>query len=210
MIRRSLIWFVCIGLLAALPLLAADDSGGAPAQETDSTHEEHGESPDIFSGTWGTSILTLAIFIVLVVVLGKWAWGPILSGLQKREEHIRRSIEEAEQARADGEKALEEYKEQLAQARNEAQGIIDQGRSDAVKLAEELKQTAQEEALNLRAQAQRDINTAKDEALRELCDQTCELATDIAGKIIQRSLNAQDHRDLLADALNKLQTNSKN
>ena len=195
MIRRSLIRFVCIGLLLTVPVWASEASE---------------ESPDIFSGTWGTAILTLAIFIVLLAVLGKWAWGPILSGLQKREEYIRRSIEEAEQARADAEKSLQEYKEQLAQARSEAQVIIDQGRGEAVKLADELKQNAQEEARNLRAQAQRDIHSAKDEALRELCDQTCELATDIAGKIIQRSLDAKDHRDLLADALNKMQTNSKN
>jgi len=188
MIRRSLIWFVCIGLVLAVPVWASE------------------ESPDIFSGTWGTAILTLAIFIVLLAVLGKWAWGPLLSGLQKREEHIRRSIEEAEQARADGEKALQEYKEQLAQAQSESQVIIELGRSEAVKLADELKQNAQEEARKLRNQAQRDINSAKDEALRELCDQTCELATDIAGKIIQRSLDAKDHRDLLADALNKMQT----
>ena len=113
MIRRSLKWFVCIGLVLAVPVWASE------ATE---------ESPDIFSGTWGTAILTLAIFIVLLAVLGKWAWGPILSGLQKREEHIRRSIEEAEQARADGEKALQEYKEQLAQAQSEAQVIIEQGR----------------------------------------------------------------------------------
>lgn len=193
MIRRSLMWFVCIGLILAVPVWASE------ATE---------ESPDIFSGTWGTAILTLAIFIVLLAVLGKWAWGPILSGLQKREEHIRRSIEEAEQARADAEKSLQEYKDQLAQARNEAQVIIELGRGEAVKLADELKQNAQEEAQKLRAQAQRDILSAKDEALRELCDQTCELATDIAGKILQRSLDAKDHRDLLADALNKLQTNS--
>ena len=190
MIRRSLIWFVCIGLLWALPVWASETTE---------------ESPEIFSGTWGTAILTLARFIVVLFVLGKWAWGPILSGLQKREEHIRRSIEEAEQARADAEKSFQEYKEQLSQARSEAQGIIDQGRSEAVKLADELKQNAQEEAQNLRGQAQRDIHSAKDEALRELCDQTCELATDIAGKIIQRSLDAKDHRDLLADALNKME-----
>ncbi len=193
MIRRSLTGFISIGLLFAVPVWASE------AAE---------ESPGIFSGTWGTVILTLAIFVVLLVVLGKWAWGPILSGLQKREEHIRRSIEEAEQARTEAETALQEYKEQLAQARSEAQGIIDQGRSEAVTLADELKQNAQKEAQKLRAQAQRDIQSAKDEALRDLCDQTCELATDIAGKIIQRNLDAQDHRDLLAEALNQLQTDS--
>jgi len=195
MLRRSLKWFVCIGLVLTIPVWASEASE---------------ESPDIFSGTWGTAILTLAIFIVLLAVLGKWAWGPILAGLQKREEHIRQTIEDAQQSREAAEQALEEYQAQLSQARNEAQGIIDQGRSEAVKLAEELKESAQAEARKLRAQAQRDIQSAKEEALRDLCDQTCELATDIAGKILQRSLTPQDHQDLMAEALNKMQTNSKN
>lgn len=207
MLRRSLLWFVCILLFSAVLVLGTESA--SPEAEPGTSSEQAGE-PDIFSGTWGTAILTLGIFIVLLAVLGKWAWGPILAGLQKREEHIRQSIEDAEQSRLAAEQALEEYKAQLAQARSESQGIIDQGRSEAVKLAEELKQGAQAEAQKLRAQAQRDIHSAKEEALRDLCDQTCELATDIAGKILQRSLTPQDHRDLVAEALNKLQTESKN
>ncbi|MBN1846813.1 MAG: F0F1 ATP synthase subunit B [Sedimentisphaerales bacterium] len=215
MIRRSLLWLACVGLLAALPVRAAEETAPPPDQAAshedaashEGGHDAPGESPDIFSGTWGTAILTLAIFIVLLAVLGKWAWGPILSGLQKREEHIRRSIEDAEHARAQAEEALAQYQEQLAQANREAQGIIDQGRSDAAKLAEQLKQNAQAEAQTLRQQAQQDIESAKQQALRDLCDQTCELATDIAGKILKRSLNPQDHRDLLNDAINHLQSN---
>ena len=225
---RSLILFLCVLLLITSKLSAQEEQGtDPPVQETTvsaeqalDTHGEpvdtghglvdtgHGESegdPNIFEGGWGNVILTLSVFLVLLVVLGKWAWGPILAGLQKREEHIRQSIEEAEKARADGEKALAGYKEKLAEAQGEAQGIIDKGRADAVALAEEMKKKAQDEAQHLRAQAARDISSARDQALKEMYDQSVNLAADIAGRIISKELNAEDHRELLQESLNKLQ-----
>ena len=224
---RSLILFLCVLLLISSKLPAQEEHGTEPAvQETtagteqeldahgepvDTSHGSpdtaHGEStgdPNIFEGGWGNVILTLSVFIVLLAVLGKWAWGPILAGLQKREEHIRQSIEEAEKARADGEKALAEYKEKLTEAQGEAQAIIDKGRADAVALAEELKQKAQDEGQHLRAQAARDISSAKDQALKEMYDQSVNLAADIAGRIIRKELSADDHRELLQESLNKL------
>ena len=122
---RSLIGFLCVLLLITCNLPAQEEHGtDPPVQETTAgaeqaldTHGEsvdtghgsvdtsHGESegdPNIFEGGWGNVILTLSVFLVLLAVLGKWAWGPILAGLQKREEHIRQSIEEAEKARAEG------------------------------------------------------------------------------------------------------------
>ena len=199
MFCRSLVMFLCLLLIPATVLLGADAHGG-----TDNA--AHQESPNIFSGTLGTAILTLAIFIVLLVILGKWAWGPILSGLQKREDHIRQSIEDAENARADAEKSLTQYKEQLATAENEAQSVIDKGRTDAAHLAEEMKEKAQAEAQELRQQAQRDIASARDQALRQIYDESADLATDLAGKIISKTLNPEDHRQLLQESLSKLRT----
>jgi len=201
-------------LISAPNLLARQEHTTEPALEsetqqdpaTDAGGHDTGESePNIFEGDWINVILTLAVFIVLLLVLRKWAWGPILSGLQKREEHIRHSIEEAEKARADGEKALAGYKEKLTEAQNEAQAIIVKGRADAVALAGEMKQKAQDEAQHLRAQAARDISSAKDQALKEMYDQSVNLAADIAGRIISKELSAEDHRDLLQESLNKLQ-----
>jgi F-type H+-transporting ATPase subunit b len=202
MLRQTLLWSLSVLLMPVVNLFAATaehaEGGGA-----------HAGGDNIFAGDWALPVLTLVVFIVLLVVLGKWAWGPILAGLQKREEHIRQSIEDAEQARADAEKSLAEYKEQLAQAQKEAQVIIEKGRADAGQIAEELKQKAQEEAQGLRVQAQKDISTAKDQAVKEISDFSCELAADIAGKIINRSLDAKDHRDLLNESLNKLQEQNR-
>jgi len=211
--RRSLIWFLCVLLMPAAYLFAQEGrQEQGPVRTQDAAHPQdttdHGEdegAPDIFAGGWYNVILTLAVFIVLLAVLGKWAWGPILSGLQKREEHIRQSIEEAEKARADGEKALAEYKEKLAEAQEEAQTIIDKGRTEALRLAEDFKQKAQAEGQNLRNQAQRDITSAKDQALKQIYDQTVNLAVEMAGRIISKELTPADHRDLLQESLGKLQ-----
>jgi len=219
MIWRSLIWFICVVLTLTPSLWAQEEHAEEPgAQEVAGqvpeldahgepvdTHGEASGDPNIFDGGPNNIIMSLAVFVILLAVLGKWAWGPILSGLQKREEHIRQSIEEAEKARADGEKALAEYKEKLTEAQGEAQAIIDKGRADAVALADELKQKAQEEGQHLRAQAARDISSAKDQALKEMYDQSVNLAADIAGRIIRKELNADDHRELLQESLNKMQ-----
>lgn len=191
---------------------AGDETGDEPGA-ADGHADEHaggheGES-NIFAGNLGTSIITIAIFLVLLFILGRYAWRPILSGLQKREEHIRKSIEDAEKAQADAERALKEYQQKLNQANKEAEAVLEKGRKDAIKLADELKQKAQEEAGNLRQQAQADIEAAKDQALQDIYQQSADLATDLAGRIIGKSLSPDDHRALLQESLSKLQ-NTKN
>lgn len=200
MLRRVYIYLFCMLVIPGLAFAAAD------------THEAGAEDGglDIFAGNAATAVFTVALFLVLLVVLGKWAWGPILTGLQKREEHIRKSIEDAEDARTEAEQSLSQYKEQLAQAQQEAKSIIEKGRADAVALSEDLKIKAQEEVKNLRDQAQQDIETAKEQALKELYQDVTGLATDMASKIIGKTLNAEDHRTLLQDSLNQLQKNSNN
>jgi len=169
----------------------------------DSAHE-----PNILAGDWATAVLTLAIFLLLLFVLKKWAWGPILAGLKIREEHIRDAIEEAEIAKQQAEQILQQYHQRLTQAKDEAQNIIEEGRSAAIQLAKEMKENAQVEAKNLRQQAQRDIAIAKNQALDEIYTQTADLATEIAGKIISRSIKPEDHQALLQEALVKLQKNN--
>jgi F-type H+-transporting ATPase subunit b len=197
MLCRTLLWFVGSWLAPAGVALASAEEQAAGG--------ENNATPNVFSGDLGTAVWTLLIFIVLLLILGKWAWGPILAGLKKREDHIRQSITDAEKARADAEKSLAEYKSQLARAKEEAAAIITQGRNDAVQLAEQLKQQAQTDARALTQRAEQDIAGAKDQALKEIFDQTADLATKIAGQIISKNLNPEDHRNLVQQSLNKLQ-----
>ena len=173
---------------------------------TEAAEPEHVEEKvNAFAGDWPLTVLTLVVFVVLLVILRKWAWEPLLAGLRTREEHIRDSIERAEEAQAQGEKALEDYKQQIANAQAEAGEIVKEGRGEAQRLAEQMKAQAKEDAAGLRDQAQRDIVRARDEALGQIYDRTAELATEMAGKIIHKELSADDHRGLLKEALGKLQ-----
>ncbi len=159
---------------------------------------------NIFAGGWGTAFWSLLLFVILLVVLRKWAWGPILTGLQKREEHIRVSIEDAEKAKRQAEDSLKQYQEQLARAQSEAEAILAQGRQAAESLSQQMKDAAQREARGLREQAARDIEAARDQALRSLQQQTVSLAEEMAGRILERNLTAEDHQKLLQDSLARL------
>ena len=187
--RESLFGSMGVVLVLSSQLLASDEGVGG----------------DILDGGIMTAVCAVVIFLLLLAILGKYAWGPILTGLQKREEHIRHTIEEAQNARQDAEKSLAQYKEQLAKANQEAQAIIEKGRSDATRLAQDLQAKAQEEAQKLRDRAQQDIGAAKNQALNEIYDQVAVLATDIAGKIIGKTLSPEDHRQLLDESLSKIQ-----
>ncbi len=191
----SLLWMV-VCPLAAFAEEAAEETGHAA------------ESPGIFSGDIFTALFTIVLFLLIVFVLGKWAWGPILAGLQKREEHIRHTIEDADKARIEAERVLQEYQSQLASARKESQEILAKGRVEAIQMAEQFKKQAQEEAQSLRQQAARDIAAAKDGALKEIYEQSTVIATDLASRIIQKSLSPEDHRHLLQESLKHMQNGS--
>ncbi len=197
MLRHALTYLISAFLIHATPAiaLASDKAHGDGA----------GHDPSIFEGGSFESIFAVVLFLLLLLVLGKFAWGPILSGLQKREEYIRQSIEDADKAKADAEASLKDYQEKLAQSQQEARDILEKGRADANKLADELKKNAQEEAGNIRAQTQRDIEQAKKQAISEIHEQVAVLATNLAGKIIGKTLNLDDQKELLQESLNQLQ-----
>lgn len=163
------------------------------------------EKSNIFAGEVWLSIFTLVIFGILLVILGKYAWRPLLEGLQKREDHIRQSIEDAEKTRNEARELLESYQQQLSLAREESRKIIEQGRISARRLADEMEAKSRATAQSLRERAQRDIAAAKQQALREVYEQISYLAAEVAGKIVQRTLTPEDHRELLEQSLSKME-----
>ena len=165
----------------------------------------HEEKSNIFAGQIWLAIFTLMIFGILLAILGKFAWRPLLEGLQKREDHIRHSIEDAEKMRNEANEILESYQQQLTEAREESRKIIEQGRVAARRLADEMEAKSQATAQALRERAQRDIGAAKQQALREVYEQISHLATEVASKIVQRTLTPDDHRELLEQSLSKIE-----
>jgi len=165
--------------------------------------EGGGSSGPVHLDYWQAGF-TIVVFVLLVLILGKFAWKPILSALQKREEFIRDSLEQAKEDREQAQAKLEEYVEKVEAARAEASSIVDEGRRDAEVLRRNLEEDAKKEASALVGRAKREIEAAKDTAIRELYDLGAVLATDTASRIIDKELRAEDHKELIAESIEKL------
>jgi F-type H+-transporting ATPase subunit b len=182
-------------LLAAAPVLAAPED-----------HPAGGGTPNPMEFRYDTAVWALVVFVLLLVILRKAAWGPILEGLQKREETILSAVEEAKRARAETERVTAEFKLKMDQAYAEIPKIMDEARRDAQALAEEMRAKANQDIQTERARLRREIDIAKDQALQELWSQAAQLATLISAKAIGRSLNDDDHRRLIDEALAEMGT----
>jgi F-type H+-transporting ATPase subunit b len=153
-----------------------------------------------------TALTTVVVFVLLIILLGKLAWGPIVKGLESREHKIRKDIEDAERARAAAEATLREYNAKLAQAQSEVQATLAQATQQAERLAANIKLQAQKEAEDTKARAIKDIEAARDQAVSDVYAQAADLATDVAGKILRRNLTPQDQQDLVSNSLKQLQS----
>ena len=182
---------------SALPLLAM-------AAEEGATQTGEAGLPPTFSEGFVTGLLSLVVFVVLMIVLGKFAFGPISKGLAAREAKIRRDIEEAERARAAAKAAQAEYAARLAKAGDEVRAILDKANADAQALATRIKMQAQQEAEEAKERALKDIEAGRRAALTEIHEHAATLSTSIAEKILKRNINADDQRDLVRQSLDQL------
>ena len=171
-------------------------------------HSEEVPSSPLYAPNQGliTGVVTIVIFVVLVAVLGKYAWGPILNGLRAREEKIRKEIADAEAARAKAEELLKEYNQRLADAEQKVRDMLNKAAGDAEQIAAQIRTHAQQEAEETRERTLKDIEAAREQALSEIYAQTADLATRVAEKILKRNLNADDQRELVNQSLQELQT----
>ena len=176
-------------LLSAAPALAQEEGGLSP-----------------FAGNVGNAIWTLAIFVLVLAVLGKFAWGPMLAMLQQREEFIHRSLADAKREREEAESTLKEYAARLQAARGEANAMLEEARRDAERLREELRQRARTEADTMIKNAEREIGLQTQRAIQDIRREAVDLSVAIASKIIQKNLTKEDNERLIADALRQMET----
>jgi len=162
------------------------------------------EQPSLFSGDIGNALWTTIIFLLLLLILKRYAWGPMLEALRRREQFIAETIESARKQREEAEHLLQQYREQLEKAQSEAQSIIEQSRRRAEEIRQRLHEQARVEAERMLREARQEIETAKENALRELYDAAADLAVGLAGKILKRELSAEDHRRLIEESLSEL------
>jgi F-type H+-transporting ATPase subunit b len=167
--------------------------------------DEHGGGANPFAGDVGNAIWTVVIFLFVVLVLGKFAWKPILGALQKREDFIRDSLAEAKNEREEAKKQLAEYTAKLDRARAEASAIVDEGRRDAEVLRHKIEEHAKKEAHAMLDRAKREIGIARDTAVKELYIRSAKLATEMASQIIRKQLDAKEHERLVNESIDDIE-----
>ncbi|MGH9345720.1 MAG: F0F1 ATP synthase subunit B [Vicinamibacterales bacterium] len=154
----------------------------------------------------GLFIWTIATFLVLVALLAKFAWRPLLQALEERQASIRRSLDDAQQARQELERVQHESAQMIARARVEAAAIVSQSRSDAERLRQELRESARAEAAAILRNAERQIELQTLQAVRQIRGEAVELSVMIAEKLIGRHLTAEDNERLIQQTIDQFDT----
>lgn len=164
----------------------AAEGGGGLAATLGSVYP----NPAVIWPTW-------VAFLILFFLLYRFAFPAIIGMLDARAARIRESLEKAEQTRIEAERLLEEYKQQLAEARGEAAKVIEQGRKVAEAMKEEIIAKANEEAAQIIAKAREAMEAERRAAVAELQGEVAQLTVAVAGKLIGQQLSAEDHARLI-------------
>lgn len=145
----------------------------------------------------GDIAFQLIMFIILLALLKKFAWGPLMGIMQQREEHIAGEISAAEQSRQETQKLLEEQRNLLKEARNEAQVMIENAKKQGDVQREEIISIARTEAERIKESAKVEIEQQKEQAVAAIREQVASLSVMIASKVIEKELSVQDQEKLI-------------
>ncbi len=151
----------------------------------------------------GLFVWTILTFLLLFTLLAKFAWKPLLKALSDREEKIRSSLEQAEEAQQKLEQLNEEGEKIIGKARSEAQSIVADGKAAAEKIRDEIESTAKEKAASIVSQAEKQIATEKDQAISEIRGEVAALSIQIAEKLIRKNLSKEDNMALINESLDR-------
>ena len=153
----------------------------------------------------GLFFWTIAVFLVLLFLLKRFAWGPLLAALDERQAGIRKSLEDADRARKELDQVREQSEAIIGKARTDADGIVSDARADGAQLREDLRRQAQQEAQAIVQNAERRIQQERDRALQQIRQEAVDVSLMIASKLIRRNLTAEDNASLIDEALKQVQ-----
>lgn len=158
----------------------------------------------------GLYIWTIATFLILLGLLARFAWRPLLDALEQRQEVIRKSLDDARQARQELEQVKTEAAKLLSEARVEAGEIVSRTRSDAARFADEMKVKARADADALVKHAERQIEMQTARATETIRRDAIDLSVAIASKILRRDISKEDNERLIQDTLKEMQSRLPN
>lgn len=171
---------------ALLPLAASGGGGG------------------LLSIDWTLFWATLVLFILFALVLGKFAWSPLLRIVDEREKGIRTSVESAENAAAEAKDLLAKHQEMLRGAGREREEILAKALKEAETVRGDLVEKARSDAERVAERAREQIERDKNEAIAELRDQVADIAVEAASKIVKSSLTPEAQKKLVDDYITSL------
>jgi F-type H+-transporting ATPase subunit b len=154
----------------------------------------------------GLYIWTIVTFLILVALLARFAWRPLLQALDRRQAQIKQSLDDAEKAKLELQRLHQESAQILRQARVEAEQIVSSSRAYAEKLKDEIKAKARADAEVIVQNAERQIQAETRRALEQIRVEAADLSVMIASKLIQRNLTKEDNARLIEQALQQVES----
>ena len=201
-------------LVVVLALIAWCTTAAPPVEAAGPSSSAHGDAADSEGGHGGgdgginplkvkgdLALWTAVIFLLLVAVLWKYAWGPIADGLDKREKRIADEIASAEKTNVEARELLAEYQQKLAASQGEIRQMLEDARRDAEQVGQEVVDKARGEARAEHQRALAEIELATAGALKELAERSASLAVELAGKIVDARLDPAAHAGLIEQAV---------
>ena len=155
----------------------------------------------------GLLIWTIITFVILLAVLGKLAWKPLLGALEQRETTIRESLEKAEQARLEAEQLMAQNQQILAEANQQANRIVAQAQEEGQRLRESLSEQARHESLRLREETRQELQRERQLAVQELKQTASELALAATERLLSTVVSSDDHRRIVDEYLERFPDN---
>lgn len=160
-----------------------------------------GASPIVFSAD--LALFSLFVFLGLFFLLTKFAWKPLIAGLDAREQKIADQITAAHEANERAAATLRQYEQRLAAASDEANQILAQARQEAAAAKDRIVAEAAAEAQRQRSAAVADIQAAKNQALRELAERSVDSAIALAGNLAKKEIDRKTHAQLIRESLDR-------
>ena len=147
---------------------------------------------------------TALVFVLLLVILSRFAWPKLVETISAREDKIRNDIEQAEEARREAEEAREKHKSEMEAAAQSVRAVLDEARERAESLRTELERGARTEAEEILAKARVQIEAERDQALQDIRDQVVDLSVEITKRIVEKVVDREDHLRMAEDLIPKV------
>jgi F-type H+-transporting ATPase subunit b len=159
---------------------------------------------ELLSADPGLIVWTIVTFLLLLGILWKFAWNPILGALDARELAIQKTIDDAERLQAEAEAVLQEHQKRMAEARAEGNRILDEARQAGEHMKKDILEKARVESEKVLERAHRQLELETEQAIQTIRAQAADLALRAAEKVIERSLTDADHRRFADEAIAEL------